>query len=232
MYSEPLGIYAMSFRSFLTSHDHINIFRCFYAIFDLCLLISDWSLHQWTIYAFPIPWYTYPMCFQPCPTFLSLYLSLHLLMFQCFVFLIVDRFHWFQCCYTFGLWSLQTISHIWTLWHHFNPSNVTTTYTLPTTVFLDLVPWTSTSTHCVLPHYTVFFWLFFVLACILSVSFWSRSFFHYLHRTAYTKTLIHSFIHIPLSDHYWARYHPFTTSLHHTLTRNWFTSTFTTFRSL
>ena len=74
----------MSFWSFLTSHDPYRHFRCFYAIFNLCLLISDLSLHQWTIYAFPILLYTYLMCFRPCPTFSSLYLSLHLLMFRCF----------------------------------------------------------------------------------------------------------------------------------------------------
>ena len=41
-----------------------------------------------------------------------------------------------------------------------------------------------------------------------------------------------SFIHIPLSDHYWARYRPhyplLTSYICH---RNWFTRTFTTFRS-
>ena len=56
---------------------------------------------------------------------------------------------------------------------------------------LDLVPRTSTSTHRVLPRYTVFFWLFFVLARVLSVSLRSHSIFCYLHRTTYTDTLTH-----------------------------------------
>jgi len=48
---EPLAIYAMSFRPFPTI---FNVFRCFYGISDVCSLISDLSLHQLTIYAFPI----------------------------------------------------------------------------------------------------------------------------------------------------------------------------------
>ena len=135
------------------------------------------------------------------------------------LFLIVDRFHWLQCYYMLRLWSLQTISHIQTLWCHFDPSNVTITYTLPTTpiltkialcpqdlvrlhitliwlrlcspVFLNLIPHTSTLTHCILPCSTALFWLFFVLAHILSVSLQSHSIFCYLHRTMYTDTLTH-----------------------------------------
>ena len=48
---EPLAIYPMSFRPFPTIFDD---FRCFYRISDVCSLISDLSLHRWTIYAFPI----------------------------------------------------------------------------------------------------------------------------------------------------------------------------------
>src|SRR5882724_303301 len=48
---EPLAIYAMSFRPFPTISD---VLQCFYGISDVCLLISDLSLHRWTIYAFPI----------------------------------------------------------------------------------------------------------------------------------------------------------------------------------
>ena len=51
MCSKPLAIYAMSFRPFLTISDDL---QCFYGISDVCSLISDLSLHQWTIYAFPI----------------------------------------------------------------------------------------------------------------------------------------------------------------------------------
>ena len=48
---EPLVIYVMSFRPFLTIS---NDFWWFCWISDVCSLISDLSLHQWTIYAFPI----------------------------------------------------------------------------------------------------------------------------------------------------------------------------------
>jgi hypothetical protein len=154
------------------------------------------------------------------------------------LFLIVDRFHWLQHYYTFGLQSLWTISHIQTLQHHFNPSDITTTYTSPTTpikkeknftlhsqdlvrlcitsiwlrlcspALLDLVPHTLTLTHCILPCSTALFWLFLVLACVLSVSHWSHSIFCYLHvRTP-------SLFNIPLSDLYWAGYHPFTPFSH------------------
>ena len=56
---------------------------------------------------------------------------------------------------------------------------------------LDLVPHTLTSTHCVIPRSTAFFWLFFVLARVLSVSLRSSSIFCYLHRTTYTDILTH-----------------------------------------
>src|SRR5258705_1970455 len=39
---EPLAIYTMSFRPFLTISD---VFRCFYGISNVCSLISDLSLH-------------------------------------------------------------------------------------------------------------------------------------------------------------------------------------------
>src|SRR5258707_5398112 len=48
---EPLAIYTMSFRPFSIIYD---VLRCFYGISDVCSLISDLSLHRWTIYAFPI----------------------------------------------------------------------------------------------------------------------------------------------------------------------------------
>ena len=43
---KPLGIYTMSFQSFVTLCD---LLQCFYSIFNLCSLISDLSLHWWTI---------------------------------------------------------------------------------------------------------------------------------------------------------------------------------------
>ena len=165
------------------------------------------------------------MCFRPSPTFsqsLFIFALINVPMFWLFwLFLIVDRFHWFRCYNTFGLRSLRTISHIRTLQRHFDPSDVTITYTLPTTpiqkekyfalrsqdfvrlcitsiwlrlrspALLDLVLCTSTSTHHVLPHSTAFFRLFFILARVLSVLLWSRLIFRYLHRTTYTNYLTH-----------------------------------------
>src|SRR6266478_5074471 len=81
---EPLAIYTMSFRPFPTI---FNDFRCFYGISDVCSLISDLSLHRWTIYAFPILYYTYSMCYRPPPTLFRLYLSLEILIFRCFNYL-------------------------------------------------------------------------------------------------------------------------------------------------
>ena len=48
---EPLAIYTMSFRPFPIISD---VLQCFYGISNVCLLISDLSLHRWTIYASPI----------------------------------------------------------------------------------------------------------------------------------------------------------------------------------
>ena len=79
----PLGIYSMSFWSFLTLYNPYWHSSMFYAIFNVCLLISDLSLHWWTIYAFPILLYTYSMCFWPFPTFYNLLLTL-------FIFAVID----------------------------------------------------------------------------------------------------------------------------------------------
>jgi hypothetical protein len=134
MYSEPLGIYMMSFWSFPTSHNPYQHFRCFYAIFNLCLLILDLSLHLWDYLCIP---HTIVYLSNVLPTLSDLCLSLFIfalidiLMF--WLFLIVDRFHWLRYYYMFGLQSLWTISHIQTLQRHFNPSDVTITYTSPTT---------------------------------------------------------------------------------------------------
>jgi hypothetical protein len=101
--------------------------------FNVSSLISDLSLH-WYYLCIP---HTIVYLSDVFPTLSNLFQSLFIfalidvLMF--WLFLIVDRFHWLWCYYTFGLWSLWTISHIWTLWHHFDPSDVTITYTSPTT---------------------------------------------------------------------------------------------------
>jgi hypothetical protein len=73
--------------------------------------------------------------------------------------------------------------------------------TLRSTAFPDIILHTSTLTHCILPRYTAFFWLSFVLARVLSVSLWSRSIFCYLHRTTFTDIYspLHSFIRSLLS---------------------------------
>ena len=78
--------------------------------------------------------------------------------------------------------------------------------------FLDLIPHNSTSAHCVLPRTTAFFWLYFVLTRVLSVSLRYHSTFCYIHRTAYTDIShhLHSFIRSLLSQIYTY----FTTFLH------------------
>jgi len=68
------------FRPHMT---HFDLFRCFYAIFNVCLLILDWLLHRQTSYVFPILWYTYLMHSQPFLTFSDLLLSL-------FIFTVID----------------------------------------------------------------------------------------------------------------------------------------------
>jgi hypothetical protein len=162
------------------------------------------------------------MCFRPCPTFSSLYLSSHLSMFWCFGYL------WLLIGFTDSDVTIPSDSDPYRLLVISEPSDAISTppmlplliHYLPlpfkkkkyfalrskdlvrlritsiwlrlcSTALLDLVPRTSTSTHCVLPRYTAFFWLFFVLACVLSVLLWSRSFFRYLHRTAFTNHLTH-----------------------------------------
>ena len=70
----------------------------------------------------------------------------------------------------------------------------------------------------------MFFWLFFVLARILSVSLQSCSIFRYLHRTTYTEPLIHSHTLIQsLLSRISSYYIIFTMYICH---RNWFTRAF------
>ena len=187
------------------------------------------------------------------PTFFSLYFIFTLINVPMFwLFLIVDRFRWLWCYYMFGLQSLWTISHIQTLWHHFDFSDVTITYTSPTTpilreknialcsldlvrlcipsiwlrlrspALLDLVPHTSTSTHCVLPRHTVFY---LIILCSFDYSLFYLAFYQFHSDLAWSfvtyiglhiQTL--SLIHKPL--------------LHCTLTKNWFDQDLLTFRSL
>ena len=79
------------FRATGSLHDVIptisDHFRGFYGISNVCLLISDLLLHQWTIYAFPILQYTYSMCSRHSPTLFRFYLSLEISIFRCFNYL-------------------------------------------------------------------------------------------------------------------------------------------------
>ena len=146
------------------------------------------------------------MCFRPCSTFSSLYLSSHLSMFRCFGYFFVDRFHWLQHYYTFGLQSLWTISHIRTLRHHFYPSNVTTTYTSPTTPIKKEKNFALHSQDLVRLCITLI-WLRLCSPALLDLV------------PHHTLTLTHCIL--PRStalflvyDLYWAGYHPFTPFSH------------------
>ena len=255
MYSEPLGIHKMSFRSFPTSHNPYWHFQSLLAYIRLVSTLMDYLCIPHTIVYLSDVFLTLSDLFQS----LFIFALIEVPMF--WLLLIVDRFHWLQCYYMFGLRSLRTISHIWTIRCHFDPSNVTITYTSPTTpilkreknfalrsqdlvrlcitsiwlrlcspAFLDLVPCTLTLTHCILPCYTVFSWLFFIFS-LHFVSFALISIdlsFSTADCVLQTPTLFN----IPLSDLYWAGYHPHITLFtSHICHRNWFTRTFTTFRS-
>ena len=134
MYSEPLGICTVSFWSFPTSCDlfrHFSMFLCYFQSLLAYIRLVSTSMDYLCI-----P-HTIVYLSDVFPTLSDLSQSLFIFTLidvpMFWLFLIVDRFHWFRCYNTFGLWSLWTISHIRTLWRHFYPSDVTTTYTLPTT---------------------------------------------------------------------------------------------------
>ena len=137
MYFEPLGNYAMSFRSFLTSYNlfrHFSTFLCYFqsllAYIGLVSTLMDYLCIPHAIVYLSDVFLTFSDLSQS----LFFFTLINVPMF--WLFLIVDRFHWFQCYYTFGLWSLQIISYIRTLRRHFDPSDVIITYTLPTTPIL------------------------------------------------------------------------------------------------
>jgi hypothetical protein len=113
---------------------YFDIFRCFYAIY--LSLLAYIGLVSTSMDYLCIP-HTIVYLSDVFPTFSDLLLSLFIFALidvpMFWLFLIVDRFHWFWCYYTFGLRSLWTISQIRTIQHHFDPSDVTITYTLPTT---------------------------------------------------------------------------------------------------
>jgi hypothetical protein len=134
MYSKPLDIHVMSFWSFLTLHNpywHFLMFLCYF----WCLLAYIGLIYTSMDYLY-IPQTIEYLC-NVFPTLSNLFQSLFIFTLidvpMFWLFLIVDRFHWLWCYYTFRLQSLWTISHIWTLRHHFYPSNVTITHTSPTT---------------------------------------------------------------------------------------------------
>ena len=83
--------------------DHFWPFVMFLFIFNLYLLISDLSLHWWTIYVSPILWYTHFVCFQPSLTFsdLSLYLFIFTVV-NILILLIICSFDWLH--YLLKVW--------------------------------------------------------------------------------------------------------------------------------
>ena len=124
----------MSFWSFPTSYNlfqHFSTFLCYFrsllAYIGLVSTSMDYLCIPHTIVYLSDVFPTLSDLFQS----LFIFALIDVPMFG--LFLIVARFHWFRCYYTFRLRSLQTISHIRTLRRHFYPSDVTITYTLPTT---------------------------------------------------------------------------------------------------
>ena len=130
MCSEPLGIYVMSFWSFPTSHNlfqHFLMFLCYFGFFlahtRLISTLMDYLCIPHTIIYLSDVFTTFS------DLFLSLFIFALIDVPMFWLFLIVDRFHWLWHYYMFRLQSIWTISHIWTLQCHFDPSNVTITYT-------------------------------------------------------------------------------------------------------
>ena len=114
------------------------------AFFSVSLLISDLSLHWWTIYAFS--YYSPIWCVSNLLRPFVVFTYFHSYRYS--DVLVIYSFCWLHYCYRFGRWSLRTISHIRSLWHHFHLSEVIFTYILLTTPIFDritlyLVPSTS-----------------------------------------------------------------------------------------
>ena len=139
---KPLGIYAMSFRSFPTSYDpywHFAMFLCYFR----CLLASIWLITTLTDYLCILHTLVY-LCdvlltisdlLRPFVVFIYLHSYLYSDL------LIIYSYGWLRHYYSLRLRSIQTISYIWSLWHHFDLSKVILTYILPTTPIL-------TEEHC------------------------------------------------------------------------------------
>jgi hypothetical protein len=100
---------------------HINIFQCLLAYIWLIAMHSHTIVYPFDVFL------TLSDFLQPFVDFI------YLPSYQYSDVLIIYNFGQLCYYYRFGLQSLQTISYIWSLQHHFNPSNVTITYILPTT---------------------------------------------------------------------------------------------------
>ena len=142
MCSEPIGTYTMSFRPFPTHTTHFDLFMLFSMI--ACLYRTDCYIDRLAMYS---PYYSIPMrCISdPFRLFVD-FIYLHSYRYS--DVLVIYSFCWSHYCYKFGLWFLQTISHIRCLWHYFDLSEFIFTYILPTTPILHrttlyLVPLTS-----------------------------------------------------------------------------------------
>jgi len=113
---KPLEIYAMSFWPFLMicmeflMFAHLYLTDCY---------INGLSMHS--------PYYSIPI--QCVPDFLQLCFNfIYLCRYQYSSVSIIYSFGQLYYYYRFGLQSLWTISSIWSLWHHFDLSEVIFTY--------------------------------------------------------------------------------------------------------
>jgi len=127
-HSDHFGPHFNPFRPFSM---FLYYFRCFLAYIWLIATLKDYLCISHTVVYLSDVFPTLSDLLQS----LFIFALINVPMF--WLFLMVDRFHWLWCYYMFRLQSLWTISHIQTLWRHFDPSNVTTTYTLPTTPILN-----------------------------------------------------------------------------------------------
>jgi len=131
---EPIASYTMSFRSFRTSFQPFSTFFDVFILFSMfpCLYLTYCYIEGLSMHS---PYYSIPIrCASDLVWPFTVFIYLRTYQYSdVLVILMVDRFHWLWCYYMFRLQSLQTISHIQTPWRHFDPSDVSTTYTLPTT---------------------------------------------------------------------------------------------------
>jgi hypothetical protein len=138
----PLALMWCHSNHFQPHTTHFNLFMLFSMI--ACLYWTDRYINRLAMY---FPYYSIPMqsISNPFRPFID-FIYLHSYWYSNVS--IIYSFCWSHYCYRFGLWSLWTISHIWSLRCYFDLSKVIFTYILPTTPILQkktlyLVPSTS-----------------------------------------------------------------------------------------